>query len=76
MGKGWSPGENRRVTNRRPLGTGPAPISAADNPQLSPAAPHAMLAAERLAGAVAGPFAVRPAGRRTLSTGPARREGS
>ncbi|MFD9428100.1 MULTISPECIES: hypothetical protein [unclassified Streptomyces] len=63
------------MTNRRSLGTGPAPIPA-DNPQLSPAAPRAVLAAERLAGAVAGPFAVRPAGRRTLSTGPASREGS
>lgn len=64
-------GENRRVTTRRPLGTGPVP--AADNQGAPPGAPvpRAVLAAERLDGATAAPPVSRPAGRRPLSTGPA-----
>ncbi|MER5987638.1 hypothetical protein [Streptomyces sp. NPDC001787] len=58
------------MITRRPLGTGPdAP--ATDNPELSPAVLRAVLAAERLADAAALPPVVRPAGRRTLNTGPA-----
>ncbi|MCX4971079.1 hypothetical protein OHA98_41445 [Streptomyces sp. NBC_00654] len=56
------------MITRRPLGTGPVPISAVDNPELSAAAvPRAVLAAERLADADAAPPVRRPAGRRTLS---------
>ncbi|MBL3671628.1 hypothetical protein JL475_38360 [Streptomyces sp. M2CJ-2] len=60
---------------RRPLGTGPAltePSRADDSP---PPAPRAQLAAERLSAAVPAatglaPTLPRPAGRRTLGTGP------
>ncbi|MFJ1902178.1 MULTISPECIES: hypothetical protein [unclassified Streptomyces] len=60
------------MTDRRPLGTGPARD---DNPELSPdTTPRPGLAAERLptteAGAAADPTALRPGRRRVLGTGP------
>lgn len=64
------------MTDRRPLGTGPAltePPRTEDSP---PPAPRARLAAERLPGAVPAatepaPSPPRPAGRRALGAGPA-----
>ncbi|MFJ8351525.1 hypothetical protein ACIQ9J_35260 [Streptomyces sp. NPDC094153] len=65
--------ENRAMTDRRPLGTGPdrADVSRTRDTELPPA-PRAQLAAERLPATPAAEQKSRPvAGRRTLGTGPA-----
>ncbi|PWI04611.1 hypothetical protein DIZ27_44315 [Streptomyces sp. NWU339] len=64
------------MTNRRPLGTGPALAELSRADDSPPTAPRAPLAAERLPAAVPAatepaPTPPRPAGRRTLGAGPA-----
>ncbi|MEV7907324.1 hypothetical protein [Streptomyces anulatus] len=62
------------MTTRRPLGTGPVPpaVDTQGAPPPDSPVPRAVLAAERLNGAVTAPAppVARPAGRRPLSTGP------
>ncbi|WP_228183953.1 hypothetical protein [Streptomyces anulatus] len=57
------------MSTRRPLGTGPVPAVGTPGTPGVPV-PRAVLAAERLDGVSAAPPALRPAGRRPLSTGP------
>ncbi|MFF5858581.1 hypothetical protein ACFY8B_23625 [Streptomyces sp. NPDC012751] len=64
------------MTDRRPLGTGPATADASRTPDTDPPAPRARLAAERLptdpaVPATTGPVPRPAAGRRTLGAGPA-----
>ncbi|MEU7363712.1 MULTISPECIES: hypothetical protein [Streptomyces] len=61
------------MTDRRPLGTGPATAEPSRTPDADPPAPRAQLAAERLPSVPAAePKPARPAaGRRALGAGPA-----
>ncbi len=65
--------DDRAMTDRRPLGTGPVPADASHTQDTDPA-PRAQLAAERLptVPAAAEPE-LRQAGRRVLGAGPAAR---
>ncbi|MFH9090929.1 hypothetical protein [Streptomyces sp. NPDC017673] len=61
------------MTDRRPLGTGPATAEPSRTPDADPPAPRAQLAAERLPSvpAAAEPKPRTTGGRRTLGAGPA-----
>ncbi|MER6332638.1 hypothetical protein ABT298_25590 [Streptomyces sp. NPDC001034] len=65
------------MTDRRPLGTGPATPDVSHLRDTDPPAPRAQLAAERLRSVPAAePKSTRPAaGRRTLGAGPAAPDG-
>ncbi|MGW3462747.1 hypothetical protein ACWDE9_25455 [Streptomyces olivaceoviridis] len=59
------------MTDRRPLGTGPATAEPSRTPDTDPPAPRAQLAAERLPAAPAAEPKPRPTtGRRALGAGP------
>ncbi|GAB1340834.1 hypothetical protein ACE1SV_74240 [Streptomyces sp. E-15] len=73
MKKDASPRDDQAMTDRRPLGTGPATTDASRTEDTDPPAPRAPLAAERLPTdpAATGPVRRPAAERRALGAGPA-----